>query len=85
VARNGWNTMNAEQTSSIPATYTQSPFWTADEAASYCRISINTLQQLLRTGEIPARRVGRQWRILKRDLDDYLGVGPSGVADRNGR
>jgi excisionase family DNA binding protein len=60
-------------------------YLTADEAAAYCRISINTLHQLLRAGEIPARRVGRQWRILRRDLDEYLGVGLPGIADRKGR
>lgn len=77
--------MNSEHTSTTTNTSIQSPFWTADEAATYCRVSINTMQQLLRTGEIPARRVGRQWRILKRDLDDFLGLKQPGMPDRKGR
>jgi excisionase family DNA binding protein len=68
--------MNTERTSGAPITYIQSPFWTTEEAAAYCRVSINTMQHLLRIGAIPARRVGKQWRILKADLDVYLGIGP---------
>lgn len=49
-----------------------SPFWTAEEAATYCRVHENTIQTLLRKGIIRARKVGNQWRILKRDLDAYL-------------
>lgn len=57
-----------------------SPFWTVDEASSYCRVHPNTMQALLRAGTIKARRVGRQWRILKRDLDGYLDL--DGAPDR---
>lgn len=77
--------MNSEHTPDTAIIAIQSPFWTADEAATYCRVSINTMQQLLRTGEIPARRVGKQWRILKGDLDEYLGVRQPGIPDRKGR
>ena len=51
-----------------------SPFLTAEEAAAYCRVSITTMQDLLRKGHIQARQVGRQWRILKKELDAYLGL-----------
>ncbi|HVA91854.1 MAG TPA: helix-turn-helix domain-containing protein [Chloroflexota bacterium] len=57
----------------------QSPFWTTEEAAAYCRVSLTTLQELLRQGAIPGHRVGRQWRILKADLDRYLGLTPDGT------
>jgi excisionase family DNA binding protein len=77
--------MDSGHTSDRSIIAIQSPFWTADEAATYCRVSINTMQHLLRTGEIPARRVGRQWRILKRDLDEYLGLKQPGIPDRKGR
>ena len=77
--------MNSGNTPDTSIISIQSPFWTADEAAAYCRVSINTMQQLLRTGEIPARRVGRQWRILKRDLDEYLGLRQPAIPDRKGR
>ena len=77
--------MNSGHMSDTPIISIQSPFWTADEAAAYCRVSINTMQHLLRAGEIPARRVGRQWRIPKRDLDGYLGLEQPTRPDRKGR
>lgn len=45
---------------------------TVNEAADYLRVSSKTLAGLLMTGQIPARRVGRQWRILKHALDRWL-------------
>ena len=45
---------------------------TVNEAAEYLRVSSKTLAGLLMTGQIPARRVGRQWRILKHALDRWL-------------
>jgi excisionase family DNA binding protein len=74
--------MNTERTTGAHLRYIQSPFWTADEAAAYCRVSTNTMQHLLRIGAIPARRVGKLWRILKADLDAYLGIGGTGSPDR---
>lgn len=56
-----------------------SPFLTTAEAAAYCRVSLTTIQELLRRKQIPAIRVGRQWRILKSNLDRYLGVSPDGA------
>lgn len=35
-------------------------------------IGRNTALKLLGNGEIPAKKVGRQWRILKSDLESYL-------------
>lgn len=61
-----------------------SPFWTTDEAARYCRVSLTTMQELLRSNTVKARRVGRQWRILKSDLDRYLGL-PLDGQDRKAR
>lgn len=49
-----------------------SPFWTAQEAADYCRVSKHTMHHLCRIKAIKARMVGNQWRVAKRDLDAYL-------------
>lgn len=35
-------------------------------------IGRNTALKLLQSGEIPAKKVGRKWRILKSDLEVYL-------------
>ena len=45
---------------------------TLAEAAARLRISTHTLYKMCREGEIPARRVGRQWRIRVGDLEDWL-------------
>ncbi len=46
--------------------------WTAEEAASYLRVSPSGIRRYFRRGEIPARRVGRGWRVLKEDLDRFI-------------
>jgi general secretion pathway protein A len=51
--------------------------WTAEEAAHYLRISPAGMRRFFRSGEIPARRVGRGWRVLKEDLDRFLRGGPT--------
>jgi excisionase family DNA binding protein len=49
-----------------------SGFLTLAEAAARLRVSTHTVYKMCRTGDIPARRVGRQWRIRIRDLEDWL-------------
>ena len=43
-----------------------------EETAKYLGISKVTLYKFLRNGEIPARKIGRQWRIIKVALDKFL-------------
>lgn len=45
---------------------------TTKETASYLRINPQVLEKYLRGGAIPARKVGRQWRISKLALDLWL-------------
>lgn len=35
-------------------------------------IGRNTALKLLQSGEIPAKKVGRKWRILKEDVENYV-------------
>ena len=46
-----------------------SPYLSIREAAAYVRVSPDTVRRLIRTGKLPARRVGGQWRIRRSDLD----------------
>jgi excisionase family DNA binding protein len=59
---------------------------TANEAATYLKISPRTLLLWARQGKIPAHRLsGVQrcvWRFLKCELDAMLGVSSAGSADR---
>lgn len=55
---------------SIPIPNT--PVLTANEAASYLKVHPQVLEKYLRQGAVPARKVGRQWRISKFALDLWL-------------
>ncbi len=43
-----------------------------DEAAQFLRIGKTTLFKLLRSGKLPAKKIGRQWRISRLALENYL-------------
>jgi excisionase family DNA binding protein len=49
------------------------------EAADYVRVSEKTLREMAKTGRVPCQRVGREWRFLRRALDEWLaGTQPAG-------
>lgn len=48
---------------------------TIEEAASFLKVSETTVYQLTRSGELPARKVGREWRFLRQKLIEWLGQG----------
>jgi excisionase family DNA binding protein len=43
-----------------------------EEAAQWLRVSPQTVYRLLRSGKLPGKKIGQQWRIHKEDLVDYL-------------
>lgn len=45
---------------------------TPKEAASYLKLNPQILEKYLRRGVLPARKVGRQWRLSKLALDLWL-------------
>jgi excisionase family DNA binding protein len=45
---------------------------TLEEVADYLRVTRKTIYRLLEKGEIPARRVGHQWRFDKPSIDSWL-------------
>jgi excisionase family DNA binding protein len=45
---------------------------TVAEVAEMLRVSTMTVYRLIRTGELPAVRVGRSYRVKKTDLERYL-------------
>lgn len=47
---------------------------TVDEAGKVLGIHPITLRNKLITKEIPAKKVGREWRILKKDINNILGI-----------
>jgi excisionase family DNA binding protein len=45
---------------------------TTDEVLAYLKVTPRTIYRLIRSGELPAMRVGRQWRFRRADLDAWL-------------
>lgn len=41
-------------------------------AAAHLAVSTRTVRRLITSGELPAFKLGSQWRIHPRDLDDFV-------------
>jgi excisionase family DNA binding protein len=52
---------------------------TLPEAAEYLRVSESDVIELATRQDLPGRKIGDQWRFLKRGLADWL-LGPTGKA-----
>lgn len=46
---------------------------TPEEAAQAMRVHPRTIEDMLREGKIPGRKVGRQWRLAPDALNQWLG------------
>ena len=46
--------------------------WTTEDVVGYLNVTPRTIYRLIRTGELPAIRVGHQWRVRQSDLDEWL-------------
>jgi excisionase family DNA binding protein len=47
-------------------------FLTTEEVLGYLKVNPRTIYRLIRSGELPAIRIGRQWRFRRTDLDEWL-------------
>jgi excisionase family DNA binding protein len=54
---------------------TSTAFMTSDEVIAFLRVNPRTLYRLIRGGDFPAVRVGRQWRFRRSDLETWLNRG----------
>lgn len=48
-----------------------------EEAAQLLGVSTKTFAKVLREGQIPGRKIGREWKFSKRALIDWVGAGVS--------
>jgi excisionase family DNA binding protein len=48
------------------------PLLTSDEVAAHLRVDVVTIRRLVNRGELPAYRVGGEYRFMKRELEEYL-------------
>ncbi len=42
------------------------------EVASYMGVSVHVVTSMLRGGEVPGVKFGREWRVARVDLESYL-------------
>jgi excisionase family DNA binding protein len=45
---------------------------TVTEVARFLRVPKSTVYKLARAGELPASKIGKHWRFLRRDLHQWL-------------
>lgn len=55
--------------------------YTVAEVAQHMRVSNMTIYRLIKAGDLPAVRVGKNYRIRARDLGAYLDASSTQVAD----
>jgi len=48
------------------------PIMTVEEVAEYLGLPPPTVRHLARRGDIPAFKIGRQWRVKRERLDQWL-------------
>ena len=48
-----------------------------DEAAALLGVSVKTFNKVLRSEDIPARKIGREWKFSRQALIDWVGGGRS--------
>ncbi len=58
--------------SRVAQSLSKARFLTVQEVAEQLRVSSMTVYRLIKSGEIPAVRVGRSFRVREADVDRYL-------------
>ena len=51
---------------------------TIDEAAELLGVSVKTFNKVLHSQDLPARKIGREWKFSRRALIEWVGSGKSG-------
>lgn len=56
----------------MPQSYFDEPLLTVGEVAGLMRVSNMTVYRLIKSGQLSAIRVGKNYRIRRTDVDKYL-------------
>ena len=48
--------------------------WTAEETAQFLRLNLRTIYRLVKTGKLPGRKIGRQWRFKSEEIEELFGM-----------
>lgn len=69
-----WRTLMSAEKGGVyvPSSESRSRFVTVAEVANLLRVSNMTVYRLVQSGQLPAIRVGRSYRIRDDDVDKYL-------------
>ena len=59
---------------------TEKTHYSLEEVATMLGVTYQLIYRLVRSGEIPATRLGKLYRVSKRDLEHYLEEGKAAVA-----
>ena len=62
----------ADMSSNLNGDISEVKFLTVAEVAAVMRVSKMTVYRLVHSGELPAVRVGRSFRVSEQDVNDYL-------------
>jgi excisionase family DNA binding protein len=55
--------------------------FTVDEVAERLNLHVKTVRRFIREGRLPAKRIGKEYRITRSALDEFAGTsGPPGAA-----
>ena len=54
------------------ATSSDSEILTVLDVARFLRVSKSTVYKLARLGQLPASKIGKHWRFLRRDIHDWM-------------
>jgi excisionase family DNA binding protein len=64
--------MDVERLSQNAMDDTLPVFLTTEEVLGWLKVTPRTIYRLIRAGDLPAVRVGRQWRFRRADLENWL-------------
>jgi excisionase family DNA binding protein len=48
------------------------PIYTTEDAALVMKVSVRTVQRLIRSGQLKSRKIGRIYRILGKDIKAFF-------------
>jgi len=56
----------------LHANATDGEIMTVTEVANFLRVPKSTVYKLARVGELPASKIGKHWRFLRRDIHEWM-------------
>ncbi len=51
---------------------TRNDVMTAGEVPDLLRLPLSTIYELARRGQVPGHRIGRTWRFVRREIEEWL-------------